>query len=120
MTGNIIFIFILATGIFLFARRIRFIRRNIMLGRDTDRTDRKPERWMTMARVALGQTKMMVRPVPAFFHLLIYVGFIIINIEVLEIIIDGIAGTHRIFSIAGPLYDILIGSFEFLALGVLV
>jgi heterodisulfide reductase subunit C len=120
MTGNIIFIIILAAGIFLFAKRIGFIRRNIRLGRDTDRSDRKAERWMTMARVALGQTKMMVRPVPAFFHLLIYAGFIIINIEVLEIIIDGIAGTHRIFSFAGPLYDILIGSFEFLALGVLV
>jgi heterodisulfide reductase subunit C len=120
MISNIIFILILATGTFLFARRVRFISRNIKLGRDTDRTDRSAERWMTMAKVALGQSKMMVRPVPAFFHLLIYAGFIIINIEVLEIMIDGIAGTHRIFAFAGGLYDVLIGSFEFLAFGVLL
>jgi len=120
MISNIIFMLILATGTFLFARRVRFISRNIKLGRDTDRTDRPATRWRTMARVALGQSKMMVRPVPAFFHLLIYAGFIIINVEVLEIIIDGIAGTHRVFAVAGGLYDVLIGSFEFLAFGVLL
>lgn len=73
-----------------------------------------------MARVALGQSKMMVRPIAAFFHILIYVGFIIINIEVLEIIIDGIFGTHRVLFFLGGFYNFLIGSFEWLALGVLV
>jgi len=73
-----------------------------------------------MARVALGQSKMMVLWVPALMHFFIYVGFIIINIEVLEIVIDGIFGTHRIFSILGGFYDFLIGSFEILALLVLI
>lgn len=73
-----------------------------------------------MARVALGQSKMVTRPLVAFFHFIIYAGFIIINIEVLEIIIDGITGTHRIFSFMGSFYNFLIGSFEILALGVLV
>lgn len=120
MIGNVIFCLVLGVGIFLFGRRVKFISRNIKLGRDLDRHDRAGQRCMTMAKVALGQSKMLVKPVPAFFHLLIYVGFVIINIEVIEIIIDGIFGTHRIFSIAGPLYDFLIGSFEFLALGVLL
>lgn len=120
MLSNLLFILILASGTFLFARRVRFITRNIKLGRDIDLSDRPADRWLTMARVALGQSKMIARPVPAFFHLLIYAGFVIINIEVLEIIIDGITGTHRIFAFAGGFYDFLIGSFEFLALGVWV
>ena len=75
---------------------------------------------MTMIRVALGQSKMVVRPVAGIMHIFVYVGFVIINIEVLEILIDGVAGTHRIFSFMGPLYDFLIGSFEILALLVLI
>lgn len=120
MISNIVFILILGSGVFLFAKRIGFIRRNINLGRDVSRNDNPKQRWLTMIRVALGQSKMLVRPVPAFFHIIIYVGFIIINIEVLEIIIDGIFGTHRIFAFAGVLYDFLIGSFEVLAAGVLL
>ncbi|MBK9289966.1 MAG: (Fe-S)-binding protein [Flavobacteriales bacterium] len=91
-----------------------------MLGRDEDRSDRSAERWATMARVALGQGKMGTRPVAAFLHLLIYIGFVLINIEVLEIIIDGIFGTHRVLAFLGGFYNFLIGSFEWLALGVLV
>ncbi len=117
--ASLVFILLLITGSFLFIRRVNFISRNIKRGRDLDRTDRPAERWKTMARVALGQSKMITRPVPAFFHLLIYAGFIIINIEVLEIMIDGIFGTHRIFAVAGGLYDFLIGAFEWLAIGVL-
>lgn len=113
--SSIIFIIILGAGIFLFTKNVRKIIRNINLGRDTNRSDRPAMRWKTMARVALGQSKMVVRPVAGIFHIFIYAGFIIINVEVLEIIIDGIFGTHRIFSFLGGFYDFLIGSFEILA-----
>lgn len=116
MISSILFILLLATGVFLFTKRIRDIRRNILLGKDESRTDRKPERWSTMIRVALGQSKMGKRPVAAFFHLLIYVGFILINIEVIEIIIDGIFQTHRVLSFLGGFYNFMIGTFEVLAL----
>ena len=121
LIGQVAFALLLGTAVFLFARRIREVRRNIQLGRDVDLTDRKPERWATMARVALGQSKMVVRPVAGVMHILIYAGFILINIEVLEILVDGLFGTHRVFApFLGGFYDVLIGSFEWLALGVLV
>lgn len=113
--ANIVFIVVLAAAIFIFARRLGQIRGNINLGRDKDISDRKAERWKTMMMVAMGQSKMVVRPVAGIMHILIYVGFIIINIEVIEIIIDGIFGTHRILSFMGGFYDFLIGSFEYLA-----
>ncbi|MEQ8624121.1 MAG: (Fe-S)-binding protein [Vicingaceae bacterium] len=117
---NIIFIVILAGMIFWFAKNVRTIIRNINLGRDVDLSDRKGERWKTMARVALGQSKMVTKPIAGLMHVLIYVGFVIINIEVLEILIDGIFGTHRIFAAPlGGMYDVLIGSFEILAFLVL-
>lgn len=118
--SSILFLVLAAAAIAFFSRNIRRVVRNIGLGRDESRNDRPSERWEVMARVALGQSKMVVRPVAGFMHLLIYVGFVIINIEVLEIIIDGIFGTHRIGSFMGPLYDVLIGSFEVLAVGVLL
>lgn len=120
MISSIIFILILGAGIYFFAKKVKEIRRNILLGRDENRNDRPAERWKVMAMVALGQSKMVSRPIAAFFHILIYAGFIIINIEVLEIIIDGIFGTHRILSFMGVFYDFLIASFEWLALGVLM
>ena len=119
--GQLAFALILGTAGFFFARRVRTIRRNIQLGKDIDLTDRPMERWYTMARVAMGQSKMVVRPVAGIMHILIYVGFILINIEVLEILIDGLFGTHRVFApYLGGLYDFLIGTFEWLAFGVLV
>ncbi len=90
------------------------------MGRDADYSDNKAERWKTMARVALGQSKMVVRPVAGFLHILIYVGFVLINIEVLEILIDGAFGTHRVLAFLGPVYDLAIGFFEILALLVLL
>ena len=96
--GQFAFALLLGTAVFLFARRIGTIRRNIQLGRDIDLTDRPGERWATMARVAMGQSKMVVRPVAGVMHILIYVGFILINIEVLEILFDGLFGTHRVFA----------------------
>lgn len=119
MILQLLFVLALAGAIWLFYRNVSKIRRNILLGRDLDRSDRSSERWMTMLKVAFGQTKMAVRAVPFIFHFIIYAGFIIINLEVLEIMIDGIFGTHRIFApLLGSLYNVLIGSFEVLALGV--
>ena len=117
---NIIFLIVLILGIGYFARNIRKITRNIKLGLETNTSDHKKERWGNVVRIALGQSKMVVRPIAGALHLIVYIGFVIINIEVLEIIIDGIFGTHRIFAFLGPAYDILIASFEILALLVLV
>jgi len=120
MIAQVIFIIILGVAIYLFAKNAAKIRRNILLGKDTDRSDRPAERWKVMAKVALGQTKMVKRPVAAVMHFFIYVGFVIINLEVLEIMIDGVFGSHRIFSNPlGSLYGFLIGSFEVLAVLVL-
>ena len=117
---QVVFVLILLAASWFFARNVGRIRRNIKLGRDIDRSDRPAERWATMARVALGQGKMVVRPVAGVMHILIYVGFVIINLEVLEIVLDGVLGTHRLFAFLGPLYDALIWSFEWLALAVLL
>lgn len=107
-------------AIYFFAKSVGRIRRNILLGKDKDISDNKAERWKTMARVALGQSKMVVRPIPGILHMIVYVGFILINIEVLEIVIDGIFGTHRALAFLGGVYDAAIGFFEVLAIGVLI
>ena len=117
---SILFAFLLVIGIGFFIRNIKKLRRNINLGIDLDRKDHKPERWNRMIKIALGQSKMVRRPVAGVLHIIVYVGFVIINIEMLEIVIDGLLGTHRIFSFAGGLYNFLIGSFEILAFLVLV
>lgn len=120
MLSHLLFVILLLVSVGLFTVNIRKVIRNIRLGRAVDRSDRPGERWKTMFRVALGQSKMVVRPVAGILHIFVYVGFVIINIEVLEIIFDGIFGTHRAFAFLGPLYDLLIASFEVLALLVLV
>tara|TARA_R110000851_G_scaffold59834_2_gene138347 strand:+ start:17506 stop:18837 length:1332 start_codon:yes stop_codon:yes gene_type:complete len=117
---NIIFFLVLAAGIGYFTFNIRKVIRNVKVGREVDASDHKKERWGNVLRIALGQSKMVVRPVSGIMHIFVYVGFVIINIEVLEIIIDGIFGTHRVLSFLGPVYDALIFSFEILALLVLV
>ena len=119
---NILFAIVLILGIGYFTRNIRKLIRNIKLGKDVDASDNKKERWKNMARIALGQSKMVTRPIAGFLHVVVYVGFIIINIEVLEIIIDGLFGTHRIGLKVLPesVYGFLIGSFEILAVLVLV
>jgi len=117
---NILFAILLTIGVGFFIRNIKKIIRNIKLGKDINRTDNKSERWKNMFNIALGQSKMVKRPVAGLLHIIVYVGFIIINIEVIEIIIDGLFGTHRVFAPAGKLYDFLIGSFEILAFLVLI
>lgn len=118
---NFIFLCLLVLGGGFFTRNILRIKRNILLGKEAGRNDQKSERWKHMIRVALGQSKMGVKPVAAALHLVVYIGFIIINIELLEIILDGLLGTHRLFAPRlGSIYDFLIGSFEILALLVLI
>lgn len=118
--SQMFFALALICGIGYFIYNVSKIFRNVALGRPSGRTDHPEERWALMAKVALGQSKMVVRPVAGLLHILVYAGFIIINIEVLEIMIDGLFGTHRIFSFLGPVYDFLIGSFEILALLVII
>ncbi|GAA4974940.1 4Fe-4S dicluster domain-containing protein [Algibacter aquimarinus] len=119
---NIIFLIILLAGIGYFTKNVKRLIRNIKLGLDVDVSDNKPQRWKNMAFIAFGQSKMVRRPIAGILHLIVYLGFIIINIEVLEIIIDGIFGTHRIGLkvLSEPVYGFLIGSFEVLAVLVLV
>ena len=118
---NILFIVAFAAAVFLFSKNLKAIIRNINLGKDIDISDHKPERWKKMILVAIGQSKMVVKPISGLMHIIVYAGFIVINIEVLEIIIDGIFGTHRIFAEPlGGFYDFLIGTFEVLAFLVLI
>ena len=117
---NILFFLLLAAGVGYFTKNIRTVIRNIKLGIPVAINDHKKERYGNVARIALGQSKLLKRPISGALHAIVYLGFIIINIEVLEIIIDGLLGTHRIFAFLGGFYDFLIGAFEILALLVLV
>src|SRR4051812_33735050 len=110
---QILFILISGIATWLFVRKVKEIRANINLGRDEDISDNKPQRWKNVLLLAFGQKKMFRNPLVAVLHFFVYAGFIIINIEVLEIILDGILGTHRLFvTPLGILYDFLIHSFE--------
>lgn len=114
---NILFAIVLIAGFAFFASGVKKIIRNINLGIDVDRSDNPKARWKNMAMIALGQSKMVKRPIAGVLHIFVYVGFIIINIELLEIIIDGLFGTHRVFApYLGGVYDVLIASFEILAI----
>ena len=116
-----LFTLVATFAIWFFSKKIREIIRNIRLGKDEDFSDRKGERWKNVMLLALGQKKMFKRPMVALLHIFIYVGFIIINVEVLEIVLDGIMGTHRLFMpVLGGFYTLLINGFEFLAILVLV
>lgn len=117
---NILFAVLLIIGFGYFFQNIKKIIRNINLGTAVDRKDNPNARWNNMAMIALGQSKMVKRPLAGVLHIIVYAGFIIINIELLEIIIDGLFGTHRVFAFLGTFYNVLIGSFEILALLVLV
>jgi len=119
---NILFAIILILGIGFFAKNVKKLLRNIKLGQDVDVSDNTSQRWKNMAMIALGQSKMVRRPISGFLHFIVYVGFIIINIEVLEIIIDGLFGTHRIGLklLPEPVYGFLIGTFEVLAILVFI
>jgi len=115
--SNILFGVLLISGIGFFVFNIQKIFRNINLGKDLNRNDNKAQRFKNMAMIALGQSKMVKRPFSGLLHIIVYVGFVIINIEVLEIVIDGLFGTHRIFKpfLGDWFYGFLIGVFEVLA-----
>ena len=117
---NIIFLIIAGLGIGLFIWQIRKIRKNILLGRDVDLTDNPSERINKTLLVAFGQQKMFKRMLPAVLHLFVYVGFLVINIEVLEILIDGVVGTHRVLGFMGPVYSALMFVNELLAALVII
>jgi len=117
---QIIFVIVAGFSVWLFTRNILQIRRNILLGKDEDLTDNPGLRWKNTLLLAFGQKKMFRNPLVAVMHFLIYAGFIIINLEVLEIVLDGSLGTHRLFAPhMGALYPMLINFFELLAVGVI-
>jgi ferredoxin len=119
--AQFIFAAILAAAVWLFSKNILQIRRNIFSGQAEDLSDNKAMRWKNLLLLALGQKKMFKNPLVAFMHLIIYAGFIIINLEVLEIVLDGIFGTHRLFfPFLGSFYTFLIDFFEILAVGVII
>lgn len=121
MIEQALFLLLLIIAITFFTKNVKKVIRNIKLGQPEDRSDNPVLRWKTMLKVAFGQTKMIARPIPALLHFFVYAGFIIINIEVVEIILDGIVGTHRIFaSPLGSFYTFLIASFEWLAISVII
>lgn len=118
---QITFLVVLAAAVYIIRRRVLRIKANINIGKSNDIKGNSSERWKNVLLVAFGQKKMFKKPIPAFLHMLIYVGFLVINLEVLEFVIDGLAGTHRIFApYIGSFYNVLMNVFEFLAVAVLV
>ncbi len=118
---NLLFFILFSIGIGFFVLNIKKLIYNIKLGKDIDRYDNKSERWKNMILLALGQSKMIHRPISGVLHVIVYIGFILINIELLEIVTDGLLGTHRVFApFMGGFYDFLIATFEILAFLVLI
>ncbi len=120
MISNIVFVLLLLLAVLMFVRSMRHIVQNIKQGRPATFEGSRLQRWKLMARVAIGQSKMGSRPVSAILHLAVYVGFIVVNIEMLEILIDGIFGTHRVLAFLGGAYPVLISVFELFALAVIL
>lgn len=118
---NLIFLILLAAGVGFFARNLKRIIRNIKLGKEVNRSNQPKLRFKKMLRVAFGQSKMVSRPISGLLHLVVYIGFVLINIELLEIILDGLTGSHRIVApFLGSFYSFLMASFEVLAFLVLI
>jgi hypothetical protein len=116
MITTILFSVLLIAGFGLFGYNIWKVRYNILLGHDVDRTDNPSERWKTMLLVAFGQKKMFSRPIPALLHLALYAAFVITQIELIEIIIDGLTGSHRFFyESLGSFYTFIISFIEILS-----
>jgi heterodisulfide reductase subunit C len=121
MAAQIAFFILLTAGSVVFAWQVQRLRRGLAMGRPSERNDQPLRRWKTMARVALGQGKMGSRPVAALLHVVVYVGFVLINIEVLEILVDGAIGSHRFFApYLGGAYVGIIGFFELLGVAVII
>ena len=118
---QILFLVLTGVSVWLFSKKAGEIKRNIFLGLPETLNDQPSLRWKNLFLLALGQKKMFKNPLVAVMHLFVYVGFIIINLEVLEIVLDGLLGTHRLFvPILGSLYNWLLNGFEFLAVSVII
>ena len=118
---QVLFVLISGLAVWLFAKNIVQIKKNILLGKEEDLSDNPSIRWKNVLLLAFGQKKMFRNPLVALLHLVVYAGFIIVNIEVLEIVLDGLLGTHRLFlKPLGSLYPFLINCFEILALLVII
>lgn len=116
MISSIIFILLFAAGSTLFFINVRKIRRNILLGRDVDRKGNAGERWKIMTLVAFGQKKMFARPIPAILHFFLYAAFVITQIELIEIVLDGALGNHRLFRPSlGGFYTFMVSFIEILS-----
>ena len=120
MIQQITFGLVLAVAFYLVIKRITGIRKTIKLGKEKQINDQPAQRWRNVLLIAFGQQKMFKKPIPAILHFFIYAGFLIINLEVLEFVIDGLAGTHRIFAPYIGFYTVLMNLFEFLAFSVLL
>jgi len=118
---QILFILVFVFAVWFFSKNVKTIRRNILLGKEEKINDHKKKRWKNMLLLAFGQKKMFRKWIPAVLHFMVYAGFLIINIEILEIILDGLTGKHRLFyPMMGNLYNVLIGCFEVLAILVII
>jgi ferredoxin len=118
---QILFLILTGVSVWFFSKKASEIKRNIFLGLPEDLNDHPSARWKTLFLLALGQKKMFQNPLVAVMHLIVYGGFIIINLEVLEIVLDGLLGTHRLFvPFLGSLYNWLLNTFEFLAVSVIL
>ena len=116
MISSLLFSLVFLSASVFFAWHVRNIRKAILLGRAIDRTDRKADRWKTMILVALGQKKMFTRPIPALLHLCLYVAFVITQIELIEIVVDGVSGSHRVFRpMLGGFYTFIVSFIEVLS-----
>ena len=121
MISSILFSLILIFSILLFIRNCRKLYRNINLGKDINRSDNSNFRFKKMLRLAFGQSKMFDKPLVGILHFIVYVAFVLINIELLEIVIDGVLGTHRVLApYLGSFYNFLIAFFELLAFAVII
>ena len=119
LVQQILFVLLAIAAIWIFVRKIKFISRNIQLGRDEEFKPH-PDRWKNVLLMAFGQKRMFDKPFVALLHFAVYAGFVIINVEILEIILDGIFGTHRLFApYLGSVYTFVIDFFEVLAFLVL-
>jgi len=121
MIQQIVFATLFFIGGTIFTLKILRLRKGLAMARPSNRNDQKAKRWKVMTRVALGQGKMGTRPLAAFFHLIVYVGFVIINLEVIEILLDGLLGTHRILkNPLGSFYNPIMSIFEWLGVAVII
>ena len=116
MLPSILFLLVAGVSGWFAFKGFSRVRRNILLGKDEPTTGDNATRWRNVLLVALGQQKMFKNWIPAVLHLFIYVAFVVTQVELLEIFVDGVFGTHRFFApFLGGLYTFIISSIEVLS-----